>query len=410
MDPYELRFASPNPPWGNLTPAKPQPNPPNELILLGAGASVAAGVPTARDMTVKLLNNLPPTVVELANFIVRRLLSHKVDAGEVDLGSQATIDVEELVNAVLDLRDRDALELAAFVESWDARLARLDFASTRKSAAVDRLVGIIREEINPFLESGETREENVRREEFTEGLHRVVLEVLSGQGRGQRLEELYKLLIKALTSLVSIESSDNTAYLLPLFRPLRSQQSLVIATLNYDNTVELAADTAGIKCLLGLETWNERREFGTPGGGLHLLKLHGSADWSQANENLERFMSENPVLLFGGRNKITAEGPFLDLLIAFGRALEGADRLTAIGYSFRDAHVNEFIGKWRRRHPDREFRVVDPRPDYMWDTHADLPDRWRRQRVFGTVEETTLWKVDLIPMTAEEALPALFGQ
>ena len=44
--------------------------------------------------------------------------------------------------------------------------------------------------------------------------------------------------------------------------------------------------------------------------------------------------SFRPAVSFGQRNKLTAEGPFLDLLRAFQVELAKADRLTVIGYSF----------------------------------------------------------------------------
>ena len=74
--------------------------------------------------------------------------------------------------------------------------------------------------------------------------------------------------------------------------------------------------------------------FKSPEHGLHLLKLHGSIDWRRVGEQtsatqmptvkIHQLEPEDvkrpelrPAVIFGNRNKLTAEGPFLDLLRAF---------------------------------------------------------------------------------------------
>lgn len=79
-------------------------------------------------------------------------------------------------------------------------------------------------------------------------------------------------------------------------------------------------------------------------------------------------MSNEPVrgpyrrsaLVFGERNKLTAEGPFLDLLAQFRLELEPAHRLVVVGYSFRDAHINEMIRRWVNGDRNRHVVVIDP--------------------------------------------------
>lgn len=111
--------------------------------------------------------------------------------------------------------------------------------------------------------------------------------------------------------------------------------------------------------------------------GVELLKLHGSVDWSIHSEGPTR---ENPIrhdvvvqvsqdqfsktayrpaLVFGARSKLTAKGPFLDLLHTFRNRLGEQQELITIGYSGRDEHVNEVITRWLVGDRHRRLVVVD---------------------------------------------------
>ena len=67
-----------------------------------------------------------------------------------------------------------------------------------------------------------------------------------------------------------------------------------------------------------------------------------------------------PAIVFGGRNKLTAEGPFLSLLRAFELNIQLCDRLVVVGYSFRDDHVNEYIRNWMNGDPSRTLTIINP--------------------------------------------------
>ena len=67
-----------------------------------------------------------------------------------------------------------------------------------------------------------------------------------------------------------------------------------------------------------------------------------------------------PAILFGGRTKLTVEGPFLDLLRSFKQKLSTVNRLTIIGYSFRDPHINEYISQWLNQDRKNRIRIINP--------------------------------------------------
>lgn len=73
-----------------------------------------------------------------------------------------------------------------------------------------------------------------------------------------------------------------------------------------------------------------------------------------------------PALIFGGQNKLTASGPFLDLLMEFRDRLFEARELVVIGYSFSDQHINALIEEWVASRPESKVTIVcgenfDPR-------------------------------------------------
>jgi len=78
--------------------------------------------------------------------------------------------------------------------------------------------------------------------------------------------------------------------------------------------------------------------------------------------------------VFGAREKLQAQGPFLDLLAQFSAALQQSQHLVVVGYSFRDEHVNEYISRWVLGDDSRVVTVINPeqlsrfsdRDNYAW--------------------------------------------
>ena len=111
---------------------------------------------------------------------------------------------------------------------------------------------------------------------------------------------------------------------------------------------------------------------------MKLLKLHGSVDWFSHRSDSAgelphvRFMTlaherayGEPAVIFGEGSKLRAEGPFLELLLAWATDLNDAESLLVVGYSFRDPHVNETIARW--------FNAEDTRAIVLLST-SDLDD------------------------------------
>ena len=63
-------------------------------------------------------------------------------------------------------------------------------------------------------------------------------------------------------------------------------------------------------------------------------------------------------VIFGGGNKLTAEGPFIDLLHKFKCLLWQKSHLLTFGYSFRDDHINHLIEHWFTANPTTKLTIV----------------------------------------------------
>jgi hypothetical protein len=211
------------------------------------------------------------------------------------------------------------------------------------------------------------------------------------------------VLAKLREALVLPPEAD-LAYLLPIFELWRSQGSLKVATLNYDLTIETAAQSAGVECDTGVESWARDGNFEWASQAVHLIKLHGSLDWSstpsiatgppawqlpastfaKADANTA---ARDLGLVFGQRDKLRPDGPYLGLLAQFEAHLRQTGELVVIGYSFRDAHVNEMIARWANADRTRLLTVVDP---FFPELPPTAPG-WFGRRDFQTSVIKALW-------------------
>ena len=100
-----------------------------EMLLFGAGGSAESNIPTAYEMTGKMLGLLRQfrefnNYGDILSFIIGGLLFEKGQKGENPL--TCGINVEELFNAVDLLSQRNTLEAAAFIGSWHSMVEEFD--------------------------------------------------------------------------------------------------------------------------------------------------------------------------------------------------------------------------------------------------------------------------------------------
>jgi SIR2-like domain len=293
-----------------------------DLVLLGAGASADAGVATAFEMTDAIAGRIERSrdrsardraLAEAFRYVCQRLRAQ---------GGSPNLDVERAFSAVRLLAERDHLEISPFVKRWRRGLDRWQGDSRVPDVLADLAARMIIE---------------LRRQLAT--------------------------------------TSKQISYLRPLLYAAQDPEQLRIVTLNYDRSIEVAGTAFGLPATTGIREWMLTGVWSWPKQGVCLLKLHGSIDWVWVDDPPSRvrlpsrFVTEasplardsgEPALIFGLREKLRAEGPFLSALTEFESWLSSAQRLTVIGYSFRDDHVNQIIRRWTYEHHHRELVVVDP--------------------------------------------------
>lgn len=453
----------------------------NEMILLGAGASVEAHVPTAFTMTEKIVSNLRSNPrfekqSHALSYVVGGLL---FEAGKNNVNPlEPAINVEDLFNAVQLLAERKTLEAAPFIGSWHSFLEELDkIYPSQPSGNLQRLIydAVAKEILSAFSQTppsfgsrkidqalattikkaidaavnkrstslssidgvGTAVEHYIKEltskwssklkcpsmlgsNKIESQIRRQILTSQSHSGEGQIFHQTTELMIAALKDLVWIEDTSKVTYLAPLLNALSKQGRLVVATLNYDNSLELLSTSQNVTCHTGISDWSTQGRFDVSSEGLHLLKLHGSIDWLReydetstgrmpivkirqlAPQEVKR-LELRPAVIFGNRNKLTAEGPFLDLLRAFQEELADSLMLTVIGYSFRDPHINVYISQWLNGNATRVLRIVNGENfNLTSDTAPYLRDLLR-------FTEANPQRVQIVAENASAGLTTLYG-
>lgn len=333
--------------------------PPSPLVLLGAGASAEAGVPPSFAMTRSLIEKIDERFDRIShalNFVCATLIGYDGAAG---ISPFENLDVERVFAAVQLLAERHDLEVTPFVSAWHPKVDELDrtLAGRRPASLTKRFRAALDEHSDLKLA-------------------RVLGEAIdartSTRATGQVYEELAGHMIDALRIFIYTDAGQTT-YLRPLIERAAEPGGLTVATLNYDLTVEQAATAHGVQCDTGIAHWLSEGRWSWAEEGVRLIKLHGSHDWSWGfEERRDGYLPHRemhvgsvnadlePVLVFGQRAKLQADGPFLSLLGEFERLLAESRSLIVIGYSFRDEHVNEVIRRWTAEDAARTIVVVDP--------------------------------------------------
>jgi SIR2-like domain len=345
-------------------------------VLLGAGASADAGIPTTVAMTDQIIERIQDPEQ-------RRLLEYVQHTLQADSASRnaPAVDVERLFASVELLIDRYEQPWSPFVSSWSRGLeafspapsireSDLSFELRRVDDALRNALPDPSRRRTTFPSSGSS----ILRDALGRLLVKAVQKARPSDV-SQLLERARDRMLRSLFDLLTIKDSTRLSYLAPLAELTRQQGSLTVATLNYDQSIEELAKHERLECHTGIENWLVKGELVWPGRGIHLLKLHGSIDWVvrtvatygqlplrevQKRDGDGSSPASEPAVVFGQAGKLRSEGPYLELLLAWHALLKRVDALLIVGYSFRDDHVNEMIARWFNAEPTRRIIVVDP--------------------------------------------------
>ncbi len=197
------------------------------VVLLGAGASAEAGVPTTFDMTERLaerINERPfdhRPISAALHFVCGALLSHDGAAGHNPFSG---LDVERVFAAVELLAERNTLEVSPFVSSWHRAVDALDTQSSNVEGNFNFRFAQALERPHSF---GGPRDLLVE-----------LIDARTGSAAdGKTYRDLASAMLDELRSLVATTAKES-AYLSPLVRQGEQAGGITVATLNYDLSVE----------------------------------------------------------------------------------------------------------------------------------------------------------------------------
>lgn len=175
-------------------------------------------------------------------------------------------------------------------------------------------------------------------------------------------------------------------YLRPILNFTKITNPLVIISLNYDPCIEIIMERARISWTDGAPSNNEEffgSQLDFPDRiAVHLVKLHGSATWYQTRLETEpgwmrrvhgigqvgvsrklgaaRTMTHEAMMIYPTLNKALTNGPFPLLTLKAQRALAESKLCLAIGYSFGDIHIRRLVLEALSLNPELRLILVNP--------------------------------------------------
>lgn len=292
------------------------------ILLLGAGASVEAGIPHSK----RMIEEIEARFIDndsnwskyraLYNYVQSAIYYSEGIRGK--FSTNITYNIERLIDTLNEVVGIDQHVLYPFVESWSPRLMKLagdDYALAKEFR--DKIVNIL---LSDWL---------------------AVRDYASAAG-------YYSGILDFRDSLEV---------------PLR------VFTLNYDLCLERACNARNLRLQRGFGdqrfwNWREFEEREHSPDDIYLYKLHGSVDWTREDGKLTYFDDisaiVDPAIIFGSSYKLEYEDPFLFSIYEFRRWSLEAKILLAIGYGFGDEHINKILQQALGSDDDRQIIVVGP--------------------------------------------------
>lgn len=296
------------------------------IFLIGAGASVDAGMPLVAQLTKELRDRLPD---------VR------------DINGEQRAEFPDLFDALAEYEPEIRSNYESFFE-WLTFLLQGQTGSFRKAVTFrldQRLVDAV-----PYL---------------VRSIKLPIWEILRSRHQ-----------------CVAYQPS----YFARLGDFLPEQGRLKVFTTNYDLCIEVACRSQGIDVITGFHPrtgqWSPSL-FRSGASGINLYKLHGSLNWGLSDdledlENrplVERYppqWDKEPELILGPGSKLQPDDPYAALYAEFHQAVRRAKVCVAVGYSFRDNHIEKPIRNASRR----GMTVIDVNPspiEWNFDRYTKIP-------------------------------------
>lgn len=296
------------------------------LFLLGAGASVDAGIPISNQM----VNEIEELIVSHDDWKVYKdlyfYLKSSINYSDGILGKfNELFNVERLLIVISEIEKRESNIMYPFIGTWNIRL----------------------------LDLGGNNFENIRK--------------------------FHKLIRKQLNEWVGLRSYDDANYY-QSFSSLSTDVGnlMKVFTLNYDMCFEnIVGKDKIIELGFTKETneWHQSNFENIEGKQYNLYKLHGSIDWYLYNEKLHKSqkIESKPELIFGIQHKMRSVDPyFYYSSVLRSSCFDEAKIIVVIGYSYADDYVNVILSQ--ALNSRSELRIINVAPLFgkNEDTEKDL--------------------------------------
>lgn len=333
-------------------------------VLLGAGASIDAGIPSSFAMTRRVYEELVEQrnnqQAALFGYVLTKLIGRRVLSGGSPFDP---VNIEEAYDTVLRLVNRDQDVLSDFVQGWDPILSFMKPAFDER-AFITGIVESIQDQRRGRIDQGII---NVDQHRLQSSAH-AISAALSGSDYSQNSANITAIYIDILVKILASPSSPST-YMDDL-AAFCIQSDCITGTLNYDLLFEQSISRLQREVDYGLSEWNDRQIVRWNKGHIKLAKMHGSINWSGHADHFsvlpdvptfERWQHSNALMIFGGQSsKLTPHGPFLQLRHLYESLLMKSDTLVVAGYSFGDAHINSMLKRWISTRKKAKMVVLDP--------------------------------------------------
>jgi len=299
------------------------------IFLLGAGASVDAGIKHAKDMTVDIEEKIRSDAdfkdfFDLYNYLKSSIVYQRGLEGAFD---DQTATIEELLDVLSEINQKHKNKLYPFIGGWNIHLLK------------------------------------VAGDEF------------------DKVSNLNKQIRDQLFQWINISNYDSGRYFCG-FKDLVSDigSAVRVFTLNYDICVEKALTEGDFQIELGFNgdrQWEASKFDANENSDveLYLYKLHGSIDWIRDPDNSGVLTvcdnpQRNPELIFGTADKLSSIDPYLFYVHELRKySLNEALRfIVVIGYSFSDGYINGLISQAITRSEYLKVLVVSP----IFEANKDL--------------------------------------
>lgn len=202
------------------------------VFLLGAGASSEANIPLTAEMTEVIVKRIAgghrDQGASALHFVCGALLLYDAARGASPYDG---LDIERVFAAVGLLAERHELEVSPFVSSWHPAVDHWDQTSRQVPPFWDKNFARALARGGQFSDAGKVVAD-------------LVEKVTGGSPTGEVYNRLAQRMLNELKQMLS-NTQKKVAYLHPLAEIADRRDSLTVATLNYDLSVEQTAAAAG---------------------------------------------------------------------------------------------------------------------------------------------------------------------